>query len=207
MLVCTWCASSNFSQHSPHSDSFLVTYNIPDSTWEDYKSLRVLTGSDFDVESMAVVNQTCAVVGEEFMPSVFTVNPLNGVVLSNFVRTPDINSDGSFNGKFLSSRMDKVHCTITDLEANDCKSVDSIVVEESEFRKHDTGGGFEGMTVLADGTIAAFLEKNTGDTTLSDEPGVRVYKIRPGDCKSGSSPEFDSFMGVSLATFETGGVL
>lgn len=27
-----------------------VAYNVPDSTWDEYKRLRVLTGRDFDVE-------------------------------------------------------------------------------------------------------------------------------------------------------------
>lgn len=27
-----------------------VAYNVPDSTWDTYKRLRVLTGRDFDVE-------------------------------------------------------------------------------------------------------------------------------------------------------------
>ena len=180
-----------------HNVSLPVAYHTPDETWEDYKAMRVLTGSDFDVEGMAVLNQTCAMVGEEFMPSVFMVNPSTGEVLSNFVRTPDVDADGSFNDKFLSSTADKVHCIIEDLENNACKSVESEVVEESAFRKTDRGGGFEGMALLEDGSIAAFLEKNGGDTTLSDEPGVRVYKIQPGDCSSGSAPVFDSFLGVS----------
>jgi hypothetical protein len=68
-------------------------------------------------------------------------------------------------------------------------------VDGSEYRKHDPSGGYEGFALLDDGYVAAFLEKSTGDTTLSDEPGVRVYKVRPGDCTSGSAPVFDSFMG------------
>merc|ERR1740124_1693141 len=42
--------------------------------------------------------------------------------------------------------------------------------------------------------LQLLLEKN-GDTTLSDEPGVRVYKVLPADCSSGSAPKFDSFIG------------
>ena len=55
-------------------------YKIPDDTWEDYGSLRVLTGRDLDVESMAVLTQTCAIVGDEFMPSLFMVNDGYGLV-------------------------------------------------------------------------------------------------------------------------------
>jgi hypothetical protein len=43
--------------HDPHGHimwengaDIQVTYNVPDSTWDTYKSLRVLTGRDFDVE-------------------------------------------------------------------------------------------------------------------------------------------------------------
>ena len=174
-----------------------VSYKIPDDTWEDYRDLRVLTGRDFDVEGLAVLNQTCAVIGDELMPSVFMVDPSTGVVLSPFVRTPDINEDGSLStDTFLTTARDKVHCTIADLEQDACSSVDSSVVDENtEYRKHDPSGGYEGFSLLPDGTIAAFLEKSSGDTTLSGEPGVRVYKILPGDCSVGSVPVFDSFLG------------
>ena len=121
------------------------------------------------------------------------VNPTTGVVLSNFVRTPDIDEDGNFNGKFLSTNGDKVHCSIASLEANECMAVDSAIVDASDYRKHDPSGGYEGFSLLADGTIAAFIEKKTGDSTLGDEPGVRVYKVLPGD--GTEAPKFDSFMG------------
>ena len=181
-----------------------VTYHVPDSTWDDYKELRVLTGRDFDVEGLAVINQECAVIGDELMPAIFMVNPKTGVVLSPFVRTPDIDSDGNLiEDKFLSTRSDKVHCTIADLEANAGSSVDSSVVDASDYRKHDRSGGYEGFSLLADGTIAAFVEKQSGDSTLGDEPGVRVYHVSPGDCSVGSKPAFDSFMG--FYPFEVGG--
>lgn len=173
-----------------------VAYAVPDETWDDYKSLRVLTGRDFDPEGLAVINQNCAVLGDEMMPAIFMVNPTSGVVLSPFVRTPDIDSSGNLlTDKFLSTRSDKVHCSISDLEANTCSSVDTSVVDTSEYRKHDKSGGYEGFSFLADGTIAAFLEKKSGDTSLSDEPGVRVYHVKPGDCSSGSAPTFEKFLG------------
>ena len=161
------------------------------------------------------------------MPAVFMVNPTTGVVLSPFVRTPDIDESGNLlTDTFLSTKSDKIHCTIEALEINNCSSVESSVVEESDYRKHDKSGGYEGFSLLADGTIAAFIEKKNGDTTLStyalqrisslgtkrvyldethisllsflltgDEPGVRVYKVNPGDCSSGSAPVFEKFMG------------
>lgn len=172
-----------------------VTYHVPDSTWDDWKDLRVLTGRDLDPEGLAVINQECAVMGDELMPAVLMVNPKTGIVLSPFVRTPDIDSSGKFNGKFLSTRRDKVHCSIADLEANTCPDVESSVVDDAGYRRVDKSGGYEGFARLDDGTIAAFLEKKDGDTTLQDEPGVRVYKVLPGDCSSGSAPVFDSFRG------------
>jgi hypothetical protein len=63
-----------------------VEYGIPDATWNTYKSLRVLTGRDFDPEGMAVINQNCAIIGDELMPAIFAVNPKTGVVMSPFVR-------------------------------------------------------------------------------------------------------------------------
>jgi len=156
-----------------------VTYKVPDSTWDDYVKMRVLTGRDFDVEGLAVLSQECAVVGDELMPAIFMINPKTGVILSPFVRTPDIDETGNFNGAFLSTKGDKVHCDISVLETNadDCMAVDSSVVDASIYRKHDPSGGYEGFSLLADGTIAAFVEKKTGDTTLGDEPGVRVYSV------------------------------
>lgn len=144
---------------------------------------------------LAVINEDLAVIGDELMPAIFAVNPTTGVVLSPFVRTPDIDENGNFNGKFLSTRGDKVHCSIASLEANTCMAVDSAVVDASEYRKHDPSGGYEGFSVLADGTIAAFVEKKSGDTTLGDEPGVRVYRVLPGDGTPSNPPSFHSFMG------------
>lgn len=96
------------------------------------------------------------------------VNPTTGVVLSKFVRTPDIDSNGNLIGdKFLSTRSDKVHCSIADLEANACSSVGSEVVDASNYRKHNKSGGYEGFSILEDGSIAAFLETKSGDSTLS----------------------------------------
>mmetsp|Transcript_39594 Transcript_39594/g.77419 ORF Transcript_39594/g.77419 Transcript_39594/m.77419 type:complete len:531 (+) Transcript_39594:109-1701(+) len=172
-----------------------VTYKIPDDTWKDWKEERVLTGRDIDPEGLAVINHECAVLGDEHMPAVLMVNPNTGEVLSKFVRTPDIDENGKFNGKFLSTSRDKVHCTIKDLEADACRTVDSDVVDEAGYRRVDKSGGYEGFARLDDGTIAAFIEKQDGDSTLQDEPGTRVYKVLPGDCTSGSAPEFDSFIG------------
>ena len=187
--------------HDPHGyvkwengADIQVTYHIPDATWDDYKELRVLTGRDFDVEGLAVLNHNCAIVGDELMPAVFAIDPSTGVIKSHFVRTPDIDEHGNFNGKFLSTRGDKVHCKIEDLEKNECPEVDSATVDASMYRKHDPSGGYEGFSVLSDGSIVAFVEKNTGDTTLGDEPGVRVYRVQPGDCDT-KAPYFDEFLG------------
>ena len=63
-----------------------VEYSTPDGTWDTFRALRVLTGRDFDVEGLAVLNQTCGVVGDELMPAIFAINPLTGIVMSPFVR-------------------------------------------------------------------------------------------------------------------------
>ena len=142
------------------------------------------------------MNENLAVIGDELMPAIFAVNPTTGVVLSPFVRTPDIDTKGNLiPDKFLSTKGDKVHCSIEDLEANECMAVDSAVVDASEYRKHDPSGGYEGFSLLEDGTIAAFVEKQSGDSTLGDEPGVRVYKVLPGDGTPENPPSFHSFMG------------
>jgi hypothetical protein len=191
--------------HDPHKfiewengADIQVEYKVPDNTWDDFKEMRVLTGRDFDVEGLAVLNKDCAIIGDELMPAIFAVNPSTGVVMSPFVRTPDIRNDGSLKrNKFLSTRGDKVHCRRSVLRENadDCRSVPSEVVDESNYRKHDPSGGFEGFSILSDGTIAAFIEKQTGDTTLGDEPGVRVYQVDPGDCSRNNPPSFKKFLG------------
>jgi len=173
-----------------------VTYKIPDSSWNDYKEMRVLTGRDLDPEGMAVIHQECAVVGDELMPAVLMVNPKTGVVLSPFVRTPDIGPGGEFiKGKFLSTTRDKVHCSIKDLKQDACPGVESSVVDDNGYRRVDKSGGYEGFARLHDGSIAAFIEKQDGDTTLENEPGVRVYRVEPGNCTPGSAPVFESFYG------------
>jgi len=156
-----------------------VAYATPDSTWDDWKTLRVLTGRDFDLEGLAVKNGTYAVAGEELMPALFAVNPSTGVVLSNFVRTPDIDAAGNFNGKFLSSKGDKVHCSIEALEANSCKMVTDADVDASDYVRHGSSGGYEGLVMMADGSVTAFIERNAG-STLADrgEPGIRVYRVQ-----------------------------
>jgi hypothetical protein len=153
-----------------------VAYKIPDETWVDYQELRVLTGRDFDVEGMAVINDKCAIIGDELHPAIFAIDVSTGVVKSNFVRTPDIDEFGNLTDIFLSTKGDKVHCDLAVLEANadDCLTVDSDTVDASIYRRHDSSGGFEGFSFLSDGTIAAFLEKNTGDTTLE---GTCVFTV------------------------------
>ena len=91
------------------------------------------------------------------------------------MRTPDIDEHGNFNGNFLSTKGDKVHCSIEALEANTCMAVESEVVDASGYRRHDPSGGYEGFSLLADGSIAAFIEKQSGDSTLGDEPGKCMH--------------------------------
>jgi len=169
-----------------------VTYKTPDDTWDDYTSMRVLTGRDIDPEGLAVINQTCAVLGEELMASIMMINPSTGEILSSFVRTPDIDQEGNLIDTYLSTRSDKVHCKIDDLinNADDCRTVDSSVVQASNYLEHHKSGGYEGFAKLQDGTIAAFLE-----VVRDGEPGARVYKVQPGNCAIGNKPVFESFRG------------
>jgi hypothetical protein len=51
-------------------------------------------------------------------------------------------------------------------------------------------GGFTGMALLADGTMVGFLGE-----ALEDEPGVRVYRILPGDCTEDCPPQILGFQG------------
>ena len=132
------------------------------------------------------------------MPALFAINPTTGEVLTNFVRTPDLDSDGNFNGAFLSSTGDKVHCAIEDLEANTCMSVDEEVVEASEYVRHGSSGGYEGLVMMADGSVTAFIERNGGsELDERGEPGTRVFRVNPDPL------EFESFIGYYK--FELGG--
>jgi len=187
--------------HDPHElikwengADIQVVYKVPDDTWADYKTKRVLTGRDLDPEGLAVINQTCAIMGDELMPSVIMLNPTTGEILSPFVRTPDIDEKGNFiDGKFLSTRSDKIHCDVADLvdDADKCVIVDKSVAEKSDYVIHHKSGGYEGFAKLEDGSIAAFLELKV----RADEPGPRVYNVKPGNCQIGDKPSFESFRG------------
>lgn len=176
-----------------------VTYDVPDATWDDYVALRVLTGRDFDVEGLAVIDNTCGKklnVSRPFSApqslrrllieerlfcfssyhwrridarhlclesfhwcrhvsfcsvrerAVFVIITLYRLLTHLFfyfpISTPDITKNGKLkHDKFLSTRGDKVHCSIEDLESNSCLAVDSSVVDASEYRKHDPSGGYE----------------------------------------------------------------
>ena len=52
-----------------------VAYATPDSTWDDWAAMRVLTGRDFDLEGMAVKNATYAVMGEVSQPLLVRKRP------------------------------------------------------------------------------------------------------------------------------------
>ncbi len=67
-------------------------------------------------------------------------------------------------------------------------------------------GGYEGFSVLADGSIAAFVEKNSGDSSLGDEPGVRVYNVHPGDGTPENPPSFKSFRGFYPLELNNGNI-
>lgn len=156
-----------------------VTYATPDATWDTFKSLRVLTGRDFDVEGLAVKNHTYAIVGDELMPALFPIDVSTGKVLGPMVRTPDIDADGNFNGKFLSSAGDKVHCSISALQSNECMSVPTSVVDASSYVRHGTSGGFEGLAMMSDSSVIGFIERNAGSTLANrGEPGIRVFRIQ-----------------------------
>lgn len=192
-----------------HAD-IQVAYKVPDETWNEYKEKRVLTGRDFDVEGLAVVNNTCALVGDEHMPAIFAINPTTGEVQSPIIRTPDIDANGNFlfnttsyggkkGGKYsekfpvyLSTIADKVHCKIEDLESNTCfgNTTNPVIPKDTKFRIISTSMGFEGFTTINDGSIIGFLEKPIGR-----EPGVRVYRILPQECNAKKPPKFDKFLG------------
>ena len=60
-----------------------VEYNTPKDWTEgdnDFVFYRTLTGRDFDPEGLALINETCAMVGDEFMPSLFMINPKTGML-------------------------------------------------------------------------------------------------------------------------------
>lgn len=67
-------------------------------------------------------------------------------------------------------------------------------------------GGYEGFSLLADGSIAAFVEKQSGDSSLGDEPGVRVYKVNPGDGTPENPPAFESFRGFYQLELNNGNI-
>jgi hypothetical protein len=73
------------SEWDGHALDIQVTYEAPDD-WDDYKELRVLTGRDFSPEGMAVFQHNCSVVADKWNPSIFSMDPMTGVVTSGLVK-------------------------------------------------------------------------------------------------------------------------
>eukprot|EP00965_Chrysotila_dentata_P151817 5016702-Pleurochrysis_carterae.AAC.4 len=193
LSACARLMPSVYAGYRRSSPAFLVEYATPDSTWDDWKAARVLTGRDFDLEGLAMKNSTYAVAvrleptssplesgnahsaqpmmlrlvwlralnvccsrahslcpsaqGEELMVALFPIDPSTGIVLGNFVRTPDIDLNGEFNGKFLSSVADKVHCPEAGLIDNTCFAGEDFTEKTMEF---------------ADGTSKTFIRHGEG---------------------------------------------
>ena len=81
--------------------------------------------------------------------------------------------------RFLSSAGDKVHCSLASLGANTCAGVATSVVDASMYVRHGTSGGFEGLAMMADKSITAFIERNSGSSLVErGEPGIRVYHVQ-----------------------------
>ena len=63
-----------------------VEYQTPND-WttgdNDFVFYRALTGRDFDPEGLAVISENCAMVADEFMPSIFMINPKTGECFVN----------------------------------------------------------------------------------------------------------------------------
>lgn len=117
---------------------------------------------------------------------------LESVLFTN--RIPDINPEfGNFTGGFLSTTSDKVHCSLDALVVNECPEVDSEVFDDQGATFTEVGaelGGFVGMAALADGTMLGCMGEE-----LEDEPGVRCYRILPGDCTDTCPPSILGFQG------------
>lgn len=132
-----------------------------------------------------------------------------GVVQSPFLRIPDINiEDLTLNyDRYLTSVADKQHCTLAQVQANECLVVDpEFIDKQGEWEKeHGKGGekvwnpkylriedsrGLVALTLMNNGDVAAFMEARIGF-----EPGVRVYKVSPGDCTKLCPPFIKEFWG------------
>ena len=129
-------------------------------------------------------------------------------MLSPFVRVPDIEEDLSLSTqKTLTTVSDKQHCTLAQVQANECQIVDKEVIDKhgqwiknkatgehewdgGPFTRIELNTGFVALVRMANGDIAAFMESKIGF-----EPGVRVYKLWPGDCTKLCPPYVKDFWG------------
>lgn len=188
-----------------------VEYAVPDDWTEgdnNFQFFRALTGRDLDPEGLAVISETCALIGEEFGPSIFTINPKTGVVQSELLQIPDILPDLNITSdRMLTTVSDKQHCTLAQLQANTCGVVEEKLIDEqgswgkekgkggervfvSKFKRIDLGEGIVSLALLNSGYVAAFLESR-----IDFEAGIRVYQVYPGDCTKECPPQIKKFWG------------
>ena len=150
------------------------------------------------------------------------------MVQSPFVQIPDINLETlSLNlNKYLTTVSDKQHCTLAQVQANECQVVDKEVIDkqgkwekengkggkkywDGKFKRLELNQGFVALARMQNGDIAGFFESRIGrqdGDKIIFEIGVRVYKISPGDCTKLCPPKIKDFWGFYRTEVENGDV-
>jgi glycerophosphoryl diester phosphodiesterase len=155
-------------------------HRIPFPIINEATSMRLLTGSDFDIESFAIDQNGDIWVGDEFGPFILHFDA-NGTLLEAPISTPDINAIGY---------LDKT------IEVRSPDNPFLIVPNDANI---DRSGGFEGMALGASShRIFPLLEKSVESDPVD---ALRIYDFRV------DPPGFTDFVGFykkSSPTFAIG---
>jgi hypothetical protein len=136
-------------------------------------SERILTGSDFDIESF-VIDQTGDIwVGDEFGPYILHFDS-NGTLLDAPISTPNINAMGNLD-------------TTTEV-----RSPDNPFLSAPEEANIGRTGGFEGMAFRPSGYMLYPLLEKSVETDPPD--ALRIYDFQP------DGPDFADFVGFYRKT-------
>jgi len=136
-------------------------------------SERILTGSDFDIESF-VIDQTGDIwVGDEFGPYILHFDS-NGTLLDAPISTPNINAMGNLD-------------TTTEV-----RSPDNPFLSAPEEANIGRTGGFEGMAFRPSGYMLYPLLEKSVETDPAD--ALRIYGFQP------DGPDFADFVGFYRKT-------
>ena len=141
------------------------------------------------------------------------------------MRIPDIKPDLSLDtNRYLTTVSDKQHCTLEQVQANECHIVDKDLIDKQgkwekengkggkkvwdpKYRRIEASEGIVALVRMANNDVAAFIESRIKiDSEQGFEIGCRVYKVYPGDCTKLCPPRIKEFWGFYRTELENDAV-